>query len=189
MNHKLKLYYLISMLNEVLNLDNMIPFNGHDERPGPAWPGGTPLSPSWKPAVPCCSTATPRAVPRRCWQRTQHQQTQPQQTWNETLTIFNNYKEKTWNIWCFIWWNIWIFCECLIDQESKDANNSNGILAYRLVLKPSAWRLLGCQDVWKFVEANGETLDAAIDYNRDLGYDYFGFLDLIKDQVVFGQIG
>jgi hypothetical protein len=33
------------------------------------------------------------------------------------------------------------------------------------------------EDVWKFVEANGDQLDAAIDYSRDLGYDYFGALD------------
>jgi len=33
------------------------------------------------------------------------------------------------------------------------------------------------EDVWKFVEANGDQLDAAIDYSRDLGYDYFGASD------------
>lgn len=33
------------------------------------------------------------------------------------------------------------------------------------------------QDVWKFVEENAEELDAAIDYTRDLGYDYFGPFD------------
>ena len=33
------------------------------------------------------------------------------------------------------------------------------------------------EDVWKFVEANGDQLDAAIDYSRDLGYNYFGASD------------
>ena len=33
------------------------------------------------------------------------------------------------------------------------------------------------EDVWKFVEANGNQLDAAIDYSRDLEYDYFGSLN------------
>jgi len=47
------------------------------------------------------------------------------------------------------------------------------------------------EDVWEFVEANGDQLDAAIDYSRDLGYDYFGFKTLersyllrINDQIV-----
>eukprot|EP00435_Cladocopium_sp_Y103_P072616 s14_g40.t2 len=40
------------------------------------------------------------------------------------------------------------------------------------------------EDVWKFVEANGEKLDAAIDYNRDLGYDYFGFKTLERSYLL-----
>lgn len=30
------------------------------------------------------------------------------------------------------------------------------------------------EDVFRFVEQNAAELDAAIDYDRDLGYDYFG---------------
>ncbi|CAK9017227.1 unnamed protein product [Durusdinium trenchii] len=47
------------------------------------------------------------------------------------------------------------------------------------------------EDVWEFVEANAERLDAAMDYQRDLGYDYFGFKTLersyllrVHDQIV-----
>jgi len=40
------------------------------------------------------------------------------------------------------------------------------------------------EDVWRFVEANAEELDAAIDYNRDLGYDYFGFKTLERSYLL-----
>ncbi|CAJ1370832.1 unnamed protein product [Effrenium voratum] len=45
-------------------------------------------------------------------------------------------------------------------------------------------------DVWDFVKANAEKLDAAIDYKRDLGYDYFGFKTLEKSYLlrVHGKI-
>ena len=35
-------------------------------------------------------------------------------------------------------------------------------------------------DVWSFVSGNAEALDRAVDYKRDLGYDYFGFKTLEK---------
>ena len=35
-------------------------------------------------------------------------------------------------------------------------------------------------DVWEFICANQGALDQAIDYKRDLGYDYFGFKTLEK---------
>ena len=40
------------------------------------------------------------------------------------------------------------------------------------------------------MEANAEKLDAAIDYKRDLGYDYFGFKTLEKSYLlrVHGKI-
>ena len=40
------------------------------------------------------------------------------------------------------------------------------------------------KDVWEFVEANGEKLDAAMDYQRDLGYDYFGFKTLERSYLL-----
>jgi len=40
------------------------------------------------------------------------------------------------------------------------------------------------QDVWDFVEANAEELDAATDYTRDYGYDYFGFKTLEKSYLL-----
>jgi len=52
-----------------------------------------------------------------------------------------------------------------------------------------AARLLS-QEVWDFIAANGEKLDAAVDYKRDLGYDYFGFKTLEKSYLlrVHGKI-
>eukprot|EP00933_Yihiella_yeosuensis_P001072 TRINITY_DN1016_c0_g2_i1.p1 TRINITY_DN1016_c0_g2~~TRINITY_DN1016_c0_g2_i1.p1 ORF type:complete len:803 (-),score=207.45 TRINITY_DN1016_c0_g2_i1:230-2638(-) len=45
-------------------------------------------------------------------------------------------------------------------------------------------------EVWKFVSDNAEKLDAAIDFKRDLGYDYFGFKTLEKSYLlrVHGKI-
>eukprot|EP00931_Biecheleriopsis_adriatica_P100755 TRINITY_DN759_c0_g1_i8.p1 TRINITY_DN759_c0_g1~~TRINITY_DN759_c0_g1_i8.p1 ORF type:complete len:806 (+),score=226.88 TRINITY_DN759_c0_g1_i8:62-2479(+) len=46
------------------------------------------------------------------------------------------------------------------------------------------------EEVWKFVADNAEKLDAAIDFKRDLGYDYFGFKTLEKSYLlrVHGKI-
>jgi len=46
------------------------------------------------------------------------------------------------------------------------------------------------EDVWHFIEANAEKLDAAVDYTRDYGYDYFGFKTLEKSYLlrVHGKI-
>merc|ERR1712216_458716 len=38
--------------------------------------------------------------------------------------------------------------------------------------------------VWDFIEANAEKLDAAIDYTRDYGYDYFGFKTLERSYLL-----
>ncbi|CAJ1425079.1 unnamed protein product, partial [Effrenium voratum] len=45
-------------------------------------------------------------------------------------------------------------------------------------------------DVWSFVSGNAEALDRAVDYKRDLGYDYFGFKTLEKSYLlrVHGKI-
>eukprot|EP00438_Fugacium_kawagutii_P017141 Skav217504 [mRNA] locus=scaffold1908:322142:327949:- [translate_table: standard] len=40
------------------------------------------------------------------------------------------------------------------------------------------------EDVWEFVKANAEQLDAAVDYKRDFGYDYFGFKTLEKSYLL-----
>jgi len=39
-------------------------------------------------------------------------------------------------------------------------------------------------DVWAFIDANTAELDAAIDYARDYGYDYFGFKTLEKSYLL-----
>ena len=39
-------------------------------------------------------------------------------------------------------------------------------------------------DVWEFICANQGALDQAIDYKRDLGYDYFGFKTLEKSYLL-----
>jgi len=46
------------------------------------------------------------------------------------------------------------------------------------------------EDVWEFIQANGAELDAAVDYTRDYGYDYFGFKTLEKSYLlrVHGKI-
>jgi len=46
---------------------------------------------------------------------------------------------------------------------------------------------LVADDFWDFVAANAERLDAAVDYTRDHGYDYFGFKTLEKSYLV--QLG
>merc|ERR1719502_1385779 len=38
--------------------------------------------------------------------------------------------------------------------------------------------------VWTFIEANAAELDAAVDYTRDYGYDYFGFKTLEKSYLL-----
>jgi len=45
-------------------------------------------------------------------------------------------------------------------------------------------------EVWRFIEANAEALDAALDFTRDFGYDYFGFKTLEKSYLlrVHGKI-
>jgi len=45
-------------------------------------------------------------------------------------------------------------------------------------------------EVWGFIEANAEALDAALDFTRDFGYDYFGFKTLEKSYLlrVHGKI-
>ncbi|CAK8987461.1 unnamed protein product [Durusdinium trenchii] len=40
------------------------------------------------------------------------------------------------------------------------------------------------QEIWDFVKENGKELDEAIDYDRDLGYDYFGFKTLEKSYLL-----
>ena len=40
------------------------------------------------------------------------------------------------------------------------------------------------EDVWEFVKDNAEQLDAAVDYKRDFGYDYFGFKTLEKSYLL-----
>lgn len=39
-------------------------------------------------------------------------------------------------------------------------------------------------DVWEFIAENAEALDQAVDYKRDLGYDYFGFKTLEKSYLL-----
>merc|ERR1719433_1152846 len=45
-------------------------------------------------------------------------------------------------------------------------------------------------DVWSFIQTHSAELDAAIDYSRDYGYDYFGFKTLEKSYLlrVHGKI-
>ena len=40
------------------------------------------------------------------------------------------------------------------------------------------------EDVWEFIAENAEALDNAVNYKRDLGYDYFGFKTLEKSYLL-----
>ena len=47
------------------------------------------------------------------------------------------------------------------------------------------------EDVYDFVEKNAKDLDAAMEYDRDLGYDYFGSLDemnMVPEQIVMTDV-
>src|SRR5260370_32165669 len=39
-------------------------------------------------------------------------------------------------------------------------------------------------DVWEIIEANAEELDSSIIYDRDFGFDYFGFKTLEKSYLL-----
>jgi len=55
-------------------------------------------------------------------------------------------------------------CQMLHDYKDKQGRNASLI----------------ADDVWEFVQKSAAELDAAIDYTRDFGYDYFGFKTLEK---------
>jgi len=55
-------------------------------------------------------------------------------------------------------------CQMLHDYKDKQGRNASLI----------------AEDVWDFVQKSAAELDAAIDYMRDYGYDYFGFKTLEK---------
>jgi len=61
---------------------------------------------------------------------------------------------------------------------------------YEYVDKQGRAASLIAEDVWTFIDANGAALDAAVDYTRDFGYDYFGFKTLEKSYLlrVHGKI-
>lgn len=59
-------------------------------------------------------------------------------------------------------------CKCLYEY-TDDQGRAASLLA---------------EDVWEFVKANAEQLDAAVDYKRDFGYDYFGFKTLEKSYLL-----
>ena len=40
------------------------------------------------------------------------------------------------------------------------------------------------EEVWAFIDAHASKLDAAVDYSRDYGYDYFG----LKTPLFFGGL-
>ncbi|CAJ1358594.1 unnamed protein product [Effrenium voratum] len=69
------------------------------------------------------------------------------------------------------------FCEtCRVLYEYKDQQGRPATLL--------------ADDVYRFVVEHGAALDAAVDYKRDLGYDYFGFKTLEKSYLlrVHGKI-
>mmetsp|Transcript_10712 Transcript_10712/g.19038 ORF Transcript_10712/g.19038 Transcript_10712/m.19038 type:complete len:806 (+) Transcript_10712:78-2495(+) len=61
---------------------------------------------------------------------------------------------------------------------------------YTYVDKQGRSAALISDEVWEFIQTNAEALDAAMDFNRDFGYDYFGFKTLEKSYLlrVHGKI-
>jgi ribonucleoside-diphosphate reductase alpha subunit len=63
-------------------------------------------------------------------------------------------------------------------------------MLYEYTDKQGRSACLIAEDVYDFVKANAQQLDAALDYTRDYGYDYFGFKTLEKSYLlrVHGKI-
>jgi ribonucleoside-diphosphate reductase alpha subunit len=77
-----------------------------------------------------------------------------------------------------------------LHKNTSDSFSNTCRTLYEYQDKQGRAASLLAEDVWDFVQANAEQLDAAMDYNRDFGYDYFGFKTLEKSYLlrVHGKI-
>jgi len=77
-----------------------------------------------------------------------------------------------------------------LHKNSSDSFYETCKVLYEYQDKQGRPAALLSEEVWKFVADNEEKLDAAIDFKRDFGYDYFGFKTLEKSYLlrVHGKI-
>jgi len=77
-----------------------------------------------------------------------------------------------------------------LHKSTSDSFSETCRMLFEYVDKQGRSASLIAPDVWTFVEAHASELDAAVDYTRDYGYDYFGFKTLEKSYLlrVHGKI-
>jgi ribonucleoside-diphosphate reductase alpha subunit len=77
-----------------------------------------------------------------------------------------------------------------LHKSTSDSFSETCRLLHQYQDKQGRSAALISDEVWEFVSANAEQLDAAVDFKRDLGYDYFGFKTLEKSYLlrVHGKI-
>jgi ribonucleoside-diphosphate reductase alpha subunit len=71
-----------------------------------------------------------------------------------------------------------------LHKNTSDVFSSTCRTLYEYHDKQGRSASLIANDVWDFIEAHADQLDAAIDYTRDFGYDYFGFKTLEKSYLL-----
>merc|ERR1719336_972638 len=67
-----------------------------------------------------------------------------------------------------------------LHKNTLDSFSETCRVMYNYIDKQGRPAALIADDVWEFVKANASQLDAAINYQRDFDYDYFGFKTLEK---------
>lgn len=67
-----------------------------------------------------------------------------------------------------------------LHKSTSDSFSSTCRILHEYHDKQGRSASLIAKGVWDFIEANAEELDAAVNYSRDYGYDYFGFKTLEK---------
>merc|ERR1719375_2763496 len=77
-----------------------------------------------------------------------------------------------------------------LHKSTSDSFSQTCKALYEYTDKQGRSASLIANEVSKFIQANGDALDAAVDYIRDFGYDYFGFKTLEKSYLlrVHGKI-
>jgi len=71
-----------------------------------------------------------------------------------------------------------------LHKNSNDSFSNTCRALHDYIDKQGRCASLIANDVWEFIESNAEQLDAAMDFTRDFGYDYFGFKTLEKSYLL-----
>jgi len=71
-----------------------------------------------------------------------------------------------------------------LHKQTSDSFSDTCRTMYEYHDKQGRSAALLADDVWGFISSNAAELDAAIDYTRDFGYDYFGFKTLEKSYLL-----